>query len=214
MVKTKAANARDKTARDKNAPEQGARDKLVESATDLLRRQGYVATTVDQICAQAGVTKGAFFHYFESKEALAHACLERWGRQGEAMDAAAPYRAIEEPVERALACIEFYAAFFSNPRLVKSCLAGTTVQEVAETNPALRDAAQACFVDAEKRFKSLLDEAFKSRRRRRADTASLATLWMSTIQGSLLLSKASRDASIIRKNFAHLHAYIKGLLGE
>jgi TetR/AcrR family transcriptional repressor of nem operon len=53
------------------APATSARDKIVAAAIDLFRRNGYVATTVDEICAAAGVTKGAFFHHFESKEDLA-----------------------------------------------------------------------------------------------------------------------------------------------
>ena len=36
----------------------------------LIRRNGFAATSVDQLCAAAGVTKGGFFHYLVSKEAL------------------------------------------------------------------------------------------------------------------------------------------------
>ena len=44
----------------------------------LVRRQGYAATSVDEICAAAGVSKGAFFHHFASKEALGIAAAEQW----------------------------------------------------------------------------------------------------------------------------------------
>ena len=40
-----------------------------------MRARGYNATTVDDICADAGVTKGGFFHYFKSKDDIAHAAL-------------------------------------------------------------------------------------------------------------------------------------------
>ena len=45
-----------------------ARQKLFEAATDVIRTKGYAATTVDDVCSAAGVTKGSFFHHFESKE--------------------------------------------------------------------------------------------------------------------------------------------------
>ena len=48
-----------------------ARDKILAAAFALVRARGYSATTVDDLCAAAGVTKGAFFHHFKSKEDLA-----------------------------------------------------------------------------------------------------------------------------------------------
>jgi hypothetical protein len=55
-------------------PKTGARHKLLDAAVLRIRRNGYAATTVDQLCADAGVTKGAFFLHFKSKDALAIAC--------------------------------------------------------------------------------------------------------------------------------------------
>jgi len=51
-----------------------SRQKLLDAAISLVREKGYAATTVDQVCERAGLTKGAFFHYFESKDALAADC--------------------------------------------------------------------------------------------------------------------------------------------
>jgi TetR/AcrR family transcriptional regulator, transcriptional repressor for nem operon len=186
------------------------REKLLRAGTNLFRRKGYVATTVDDICQQAGVTKGAFFHYFESKEALAEACLMQWDDQATAMEAAASFQAIADPVEKLLGFMDFYIGLFENPKLYKSCLAGTTVQEISETHPALRKAADLCFVHAEARFQALLDAACK-RKRQPLDTASLARLWMATIQGSLILSKASQDESVIPGSLKHVKEYIRSL---
>lgn len=186
----------------------GAKEKLIGAAVELFRRNGFVATTVDEICAQAGVTKGAFFHYFESKEALAETCLKAWdGRAGE-MEQAAPFQAIKDPLKRLLACMDFYIQFFANPKLLKSCLAGTIVQEVSESSPALRDAAGLCFANAEQRFRALLDEACRAERTR-LDTRSLAQLWMATLQGSLILCKASQDESVLSRNLQQVREYIR-----
>jgi TetR/AcrR family transcriptional repressor of nem operon len=56
---------------DQNSEMPATKRKLVEAGIKLVRAQGYNATTVDDICAAAGVTKGGFFHYFKSKEELA-----------------------------------------------------------------------------------------------------------------------------------------------
>lgn len=53
------------------------RNRLLDAARDVIRAQGYPATTIDDVCASAGVTKGVFFHHFESEERLGVAAAER-----------------------------------------------------------------------------------------------------------------------------------------
>ncbi len=180
-------------------------------ATELIRRHGYMATTVDDICARAGVTKGGFFYHFKTKDQLAEACLAQWDAGAAAMESRAPFQAAAQPYDRALGYMDFYISLFDNPALLTSCLAGTTVQEVADTHPSLRDAANVCFVNASGRFRALLDQA-SARRQPRVDTASLASLWMATVQGSLILAKASQNPSVIRRNLEHVRSYIASQL--
>jgi TetR/AcrR family transcriptional repressor of nem operon len=174
-------------------------------------RNGYVATTVHEICTAAGLTKGAFFHHFESKEALAQVCLQAWPKRLGELHRSAAYQSLDDPVARLFGAIDLMMELFQRPEVHKSCLAGTTVQEVSETNPALREAAQACFTKGQAFFQSLLDDACRSRGIT-LDTASLAQHWMGTMQGSLLLWKASRDNVVIQHNFTHLKKYFAGLL--
>ncbi|MGE5250795.1 MAG: TetR/AcrR family transcriptional regulator [Bacteroidota bacterium] len=54
------------------------RARLLQSAIELFSSQGYAAASVDDICTQAGVSKGAFYHHFESKQALFLALLDGW----------------------------------------------------------------------------------------------------------------------------------------
>jgi hypothetical protein len=116
-------------------------------------------------------------------------------------------------VDKAIACMDFFVSVFSAPRHMKSCLAGTIVQEVSETHPTLRKAANACFLSGEKAIKSLLDDA-SAASGRKLDTAALASLWMATMQGSLILCKASRNSSVIADNLKQLRRYITMLLTD
>ena len=45
-----------------------ARDRLIAAAEAEMLAKGYPATTVDEICARAGVSKGSFYHFFSTKE--------------------------------------------------------------------------------------------------------------------------------------------------
>jgi TetR/AcrR family transcriptional repressor of nem operon len=58
------------------------RERLLEAASNLLRERSYTSIGVAQICAAAGVQKGSFYYYFESKQALALAVIdEHWVAQ-------------------------------------------------------------------------------------------------------------------------------------
>jgi len=52
-----------------------SKSKLLDAALQVIRTKSYTATTIDDICATASLTKGSFFHHFKSKEDLALAAL-------------------------------------------------------------------------------------------------------------------------------------------
>ena len=54
------------------------RSRILDVAGELFAERGYSATSVADICAQAGVTKGAFYHHFESKQAVFLELRDRW----------------------------------------------------------------------------------------------------------------------------------------
>jgi AcrR family transcriptional regulator len=54
------------------------RSELLQAAAAAFAEQGYDATSVAQICRRAGVSKGAFYHHFESKQDLFLSLLDFW----------------------------------------------------------------------------------------------------------------------------------------
>ena len=54
------------------------RTKIMDSAIKLFSTRGFNAASVDDICEEAGISKGAFYHHFESKQALFLALLDGW----------------------------------------------------------------------------------------------------------------------------------------
>ncbi len=128
----------------KQAPERGdARTRLLEAARDLVRKKGFAATTVDDLCKSAGGTKGAFFHHFKSKDALGVAVADFWTETTSAFFEGAPYHAPGDPVERVLAYIAFRRAIITDRIPEFTCLVGPLAQEVHSSAPEIRDAAGA-----------------------------------------------------------------------
>ena len=84
---------------------------VLQAAGSCFTRQGYKRTTVAQIAAEAGVSKGLVFHFFGNKEALFSAlvedCLNQWSTLSEYRAAGAEENAIEELRRLFLASFEF-----------------------------------------------------------------------------------------------------------
>jgi AcrR family transcriptional regulator len=57
---------------------EATRSHILDAAGELFAEHGYDATSVADICAHAGVTKGAFYHHFESKQAVFLELRDRW----------------------------------------------------------------------------------------------------------------------------------------
>ena len=118
-----------------HSPKKGARQVLLEAALGLICEQGYASTSVDELCAQAGVTKGAFFHHFPTKEALAIAAANHWSKITGAFFESAPYHKHSDPLERVLGYLDFRKAILTGEIAEFTCLVGTMVQEIYGTNP-------------------------------------------------------------------------------
>src|SRR5690606_13484493 len=98
--------------------------------------------TVDDLCAAAGVTKGAFFHYFKSKEELAVAAAGHWSSVTSEFFEHAPYRRHPDPLDRVLGYIDLRKAILRGELPVFTCLVGTMVQEAFDTSPSIREACR------------------------------------------------------------------------
>ncbi|MGA2838816.1 MAG: TetR/AcrR family transcriptional regulator, partial [Steroidobacteraceae bacterium] len=88
----------------------GVRQKLLDAALSLIREKGYASTSVDALCSEAGVTKGAFFHHFESKDALAVAAANHWSEITASFFETAPYHKHTDPLDRVLGYLDFRKA--------------------------------------------------------------------------------------------------------
>jgi len=65
-----------------------AKERLMEAVTELIWHGSYGSTTIDQICEKAGVKKGSFYYFFESKCDVAAAALEvNWEQRRPELDA-------------------------------------------------------------------------------------------------------------------------------
>jgi TetR/AcrR family transcriptional regulator, transcriptional repressor for nem operon len=200
----------------KHHPERGdARTRLLEAARDVIRTKGFAATSVDDICRAAEVTKGAFFHHFENKEALGAAAAAFWAETTSVFFENAPYHDQDDPLDRLLGYVEFRKSIIEGDLAEFTCLVGTMTQEVYASHPTIREACAASIFSHAATLEPDIAEVMKSRPIKADWTpASLASHTQAVLQGAFILAKATGDRAVALESIDHLKRYLTLLLSK
>lgn len=195
----------------KQNPERSdARTRLLEAARDVIRTRGFAATTVEDLCRSAGVTKGAFFHHFETKEAAGVAAAVYWAETTSAFFAGAPYHKHADPLDRLLGYVAFRRTIIDGDLAEFTCLVGTMTQEVYASHPAIRDACAASIFGHAATIEPDICAAMTARGIKAEWTpASLAAHTQAVLQGAFILAKATGDGRVARDSVDHLARYLE-----
>jgi TetR/AcrR family transcriptional repressor of nem operon len=192
-----------------------SKTKILDAALHVIRAKGYEATRIEDVCEAAGLTKGSFFHHFKSKEDLALAAVEYWGEMTGAFFASAPYHEPADPLERLLAYVDFRKAILQGDLPDFTCLAGTMVQEIYDTHPAIREACNRNISDHAATLVPDIEEARLLRGVQGDWTAeSLALHTQATLQGAFILAKAKHGPEIAAACIDHFRRYIELLFNQ
>ncbi|MFO0837929.1 MAG: TetR/AcrR family transcriptional regulator [Phycisphaerae bacterium] len=117
------------------------RNRLIEIAGDLFYRQGFQAVGLDQILSAVGITKTAFYKYFECKDDLILAVIETRDRRD--ISAALAYmrqHGGSDPRAQVLALFDLLAEWFREPDF-RGCLFMNAATEFASPNDPIHRAA-------------------------------------------------------------------------
>ncbi|MEI9902513.1 MAG: TetR/AcrR family transcriptional regulator [Hyphomicrobium sp.] len=197
------------------ATKRSAREKLLTAAVAVIRARGYAATSVDDLCAAAGVTKGAFFHHFKSKEDLATAAADFWSQTTGVLFAEAPYHGHADALDRVLGYIDFRKSILAGGLADFTCLVGTMVQETYASNPAIRDGCARSIIGHAETLQADIAAAARERAIDLPSSAkSLALFTQAVLQGAFILAKATGGAEVAADSVDHLRRYVELLFDK
>jgi TetR/AcrR family transcriptional regulator, transcriptional repressor for nem operon len=187
-----------------------SKTKFLDAALALVRMKGYAATTIDDICEMAGLTKGSFFHHFKGKEELAVEAAQHWSAVTGGLFALAPYTKLADPLQRALGYVDFRKAIIQGEVPQFTCFVGTMAQEIHQTSPAIRAACDLSIREHAARVEADIELAM-ARHHIKADftAKSLALHTQAVLQGAFILAKAENGRETAKECISHLRRYIE-----
>lgn len=191
------------------------RANLLDAALSTLRQKGYAATTVDDVCRAAAVTKGSFFHHFSSKEALATAAAQHFADFADRIFRDAPYQRLPDPLDRVLGYVDFRIALLQGPIHQFACLHGTLLQEMYDSHPAVREAIEPLMFQHVAMIERDVAAAVAAREPRPdVDPHTLAVHMQTVLQGALIYAKAANGPAVAIESLRHLRRYIELLFSS
>jgi len=195
------------------------RDRILRSAEKLVMSNGFAGTTIDDILSDAGLTKGAFFHYFKGKADLARTLIEwhavrdlsffeQWLSEAEARH--------EDPLEQMLTFLktfEDYVEDYDDP--APGCIYAAYTYESMQFEPSVRD-----FVaDTLRQWTSIYIRKFQDILDRYkpaipVTARQLGEMIVAVLEGGLVLQRAYEDSRMTTRQSEQFRNYLKLLFGE
>ena len=177
---------------------------------------GYAATSVDQVIAASGSSKGAFFHHFESKRALADALVDRYvdvrprhlaGRAGRGARAAS-----DDPAERAIAFLRYFEDM-ADELMLRSSRAASTPRSSPSAS-CLPPAHPTRSARPWSRGARATPPCCATRCPDGADVDALSDHVFVTFEGAFLLARATGDPSHMRRQLRTLRELLTAALAQ
>ncbi len=177
------------------------RERIIEVAKKRFHQRSYADVGIKEICDEAHIQKGSFYHFFPSKRDLVLTVIDEFAADWADGFVAEAFDPKLKPMERIGYVID--AAYFWQKSVkdvqghLPGCLFGNLALEVSTQDNILRAKLNAVFTHAKSRFKDTLDEAVEQGAITPLDTDATAEAMLAFLEGMILIAKAKNDPEVI-----------------
>lgn len=179
------------------------RARILESARDLIYARSYADVGVAEICKQAGVQKGSFYHFFPSKQDLALAIIDEAFTELDAEILRKAFFADIPPMERLRKLAQLMAG---HQEVMKEatghmpgCPFGNLAVELSTQDEAIRHKTHHVFCNMEAYIKQTLEEARTNEDIGAVDIEATAQAMLGYLEGIMLLAKTRNEPELMRR---------------
>jgi AcrR family transcriptional regulator len=190
------------------------RERILDIAEHAVLHKGFAGTSLDEIIAEAGLTKSGFFYHFKDKNDLAKALLQRYldtewivfeqlFKQADELS--------EDPLHSFLIFLKLFADTMSDlPNGHPGCLAASYVYQDFLFSRDVRDMTTEGHRIWRKRFRERLDRiAERYPPRIEADLDDMADMLSAVADGGIILSKSLHDPRVLPRQIMQYRAFVK-----
>ena len=182
------------------------REKLVLAAEELMLRDGYSATRVDEVIRKAGLSKGSFYYFFDSKEALGLAALEHYYADRVKRLATGSHATEPDPLRRAHAFLE-HASRIAEDLWAKGCLLANFASDAAGSSRVVSDALR----KRTNELRELLTDLLSPFATQEISATDLADQFLICIEGSIVLARIYNDPGYLRRGLTQYRRCLEKL---
>ncbi|VAX17855.1 hypothetical protein MNBD_NITROSPINAE04-2727 [hydrothermal vent metagenome] len=181
-----------------------AKQRIIDSATELFHSRSYANVGVQEICEKANVKKGSFYHFFPSKRDLTLNVIDHvWLYYNQQSAVAKAFDKDVPPLKRIerffLGSCEFQSQLQKEKGKVCGCHFGNLASEISSQDEIIRKKLDAIFSAQADVIEETLEEAVAVGDLPEIDTKATADAILAFMQGIILMAKTRNDARLMKK---------------
>jgi TetR/AcrR family transcriptional repressor of nem operon len=179
-----------------------AKERLIATGARLFHERGYTAVGVAEICEEAGLKKGSFYHFFESKLDLVLQAIDRYAHNYEELMAravATDATAREQLGAMLRGLYEKHRAQATKDGTMRGCPIGNLALELADRDETIRAKIDSVFARWRESFEHLLRRGVERGEFAIDDPARCAEILIAMVQGATLLAKTANDPEVFAR---------------
>lgn len=194
---------------------QATREKILDSANVLVMESGYGGTTVDEVIEKAGVTKGAFFYHFKSKEELARSMVERYAAADRGLldtIIADVEKKTADPVQQLIMMVQTYIDMLEKDPHPQGCMYASYCYESGLLDETTLKPVRDMVLYWREKVVAKVNAAIQAKPPRiPVDATALADNFLATFEGGFVLARTLKDPPVILRQLEQFRTLIAAL---
>ena len=192
------------------------RQRLLDAAQRSILEKGFTATSIDELIAECGLTKGGFFYHFKDKNDLAKALLRRYIAEDEEVYDRIFGQArelVDDPLQVFLLALKLLADVMGDmPNGHPGCMVAVSTYYERMFDRELREINTEAALQWRRRFRAMLDEiGARYRPREPVELDELADMVSTVLEGGIVMAKALHDPASLKRQILTFRAMVQAL---